>query len=459
MGIALEQLRELQLRAARGRIDTADEALDIAAGVWRPNSGELMPAARNATRAEAWNRALNQCQSVGPQILEKKVPSIIGTIAVDTEDSQEMLDTIDLRSLSRRLLETYLSIGIMAAVAHDSEDRGPTITRLGGVIEPITQDDNKDNVIGLYRTWQEVPHSFIPSNPDSRSDFDDGDSRNIIMDDAGSWAVEVWDWSDDTTGGFSKRTLWRGLDDPTDLQKNPVSIDENTSRPRFRVRSWTTDGLAIGEIERALPTIKALWATDARLILAEELAGYPMLLALGGVDVDGESKSRAVVGPGEVWTGTKDATVDWLEPGNLKELREERAMRAERVRMDVNLPGGFLGTATPSGEALKEANLSAQLSNQAYARDLSELLTEVTTDLANIAGTEIGAVSVTPFKQKDYLSEVDTAIKLFQEGIVPLSVTVNKVKDLYPTWSDDDVTEWISSQSQIIDPDTFLTSG
>ncbi len=42
---------------------------------------------------------------------------------------------------------------------------------------------------------------------------------------------------------------------------------------------------------------------------------------------------------------------------------------------------------------------------------------------------------------------------------MPLSVTVNKVKDLYPTWSDDDVTEWISSQSQIIDPDTFLTSG
>ncbi len=41
MGIALEQLRELQLRAARGRIDTADEALDIAAGVWRPNSGEI----------------------------------------------------------------------------------------------------------------------------------------------------------------------------------------------------------------------------------------------------------------------------------------------------------------------------------------------------------------------------------------------------------------------------------
>ena len=101
-----------------------------------------MPAARNATRAEAWNRALNQCQSVGPQILEKKIPSIIGTIAVDTEDSQEMLHTIDLRSLSRRLLETYLSIGILACVAHDTEEGTQTITRLGGVIEPITQDDN-----------------------------------------------------------------------------------------------------------------------------------------------------------------------------------------------------------------------------------------------------------------------------------------------------------------------------
>ena len=127
--------------------------------------------------------------------------------------------------------------------------------------------------------------------------------------------------------------------------------------------------------------------------------------------------------------------------------------------MDVNLPGGFLGTATPSGEALKEANLSAQLSNQAYARDLSELLTEVTTDLAGIAGGEIGAVSITPFKQKDFIAEIDIAIKLFQEGIVHLSVTVNKVKALYPTCSEDDVSEWITSQSQIIDPDTFLTSG
>jgi len=344
----------------------------------------------------------------------------------------------------------------MACVAHDTEEGTPTITRLGGVIEPITQPSNRDNVIGLYRTWQEHQNSYLPGN---QSAFDDGDSRNIVMDEGGSWSVEVWDWSEDTTGGFSKRTLWSGLADPTDLEKPPVSIDENTSRPRFRVRSWTSDGLAVGEIERSLPTIKALWATDCRLILSEELTSYPMLLALGGVDVDGESKSRAVVGPGEVWTGTKDATVEWLEPGNLKELREERAMRAERVRMDVNLPGGFLGTASPSGEALKEANLSAQLSNQAYARDLSELLTEVTTDLANIANTEIGAISVSPFKQKDYLSEVQTAIKLFQEGIVPLSVTVNKVKDLYPTWSDDDATEWITSQSQIIDPDTFLTSG
>jgi hypothetical protein len=459
MSIALTQLKQLQIQAGRGRIDSAETALDVAAGVWRPSSGELMPPPRNAARSEAWDRALAQTQSVGPQIFEKKVPSIIGSISADSEDLQELLTAIDLRSLSRRLLETYLAIGVMACVAHDTEGNGPTITRLGGVVEPITDAANTDRVIGLYRTWQELPHSFIPTNLNTKSSFDDADSRNVLTNDGGSWSVEVWDWSEDATGALSKRTLWRGLEDPTELQNNPTSVDENTSRPRYRVRSWTADGLAIGEIERALPTIKALWATDARLVLAEELAGYPMLLALGGVDVDGESSSRAVVGPGEVWTGTKDATVEWLEPGNLKELREERNMRAERVRMDVNLPGGFLGTATPSGEALKEANLSAQLSNNAYARDLSELLTEVTTDLANLAGGTIGGVSVQPHKQKDYLAEVDIAIKLFQEGIVPLSVTVNKVKALYPTWSDEDVIEWITSQSQIIDPDTFLTSG
>ena len=65
MGIALNQLRELQLQAARGRIDSADEALDVISGIWRPSTGELTPAPRNATRAEAWQRALNQCQSVG----------------------------------------------------------------------------------------------------------------------------------------------------------------------------------------------------------------------------------------------------------------------------------------------------------------------------------------------------------------------------------------------------------
>lgn len=432
-----EILKRLQLRALTDRITTTEEALDIAQGLWLPDDDLLLPKPANAARQKAWDRAKRQMQSLGPRIMETKMNSILGDVTWggDSQALDARLEDVDLRSLAARLLPPYLVTGVMAGLAHTIPgDTTPRITRLGGYLEPYTHPDDVDLITGLYQAWQTTREVTTGSMyADQSNAFGDGAQVRRYL---SRWTVRVWDWSD----GPTVMREWTNLKDPSFLGMNP-DVLENAPTPRFRVRRMSHDGLPLGEVMSATPQLKALWATEARLLLSEELAAFPQL------KVKGEWDDGNVIGPGEPLVVDKDGDAEWMSPGALDELRQQKGSRSERVRDDLSLPGGFLGGQTPSGEAFKEANIRFRQNAEGYARDGSGLLTELVDDYAALVGAKPVPVSISPSKSYDEAARVQTIINLYDKNLLPLQVAANELQPFFPTWSDSELQLWVDAQT------------
>jgi hypothetical protein len=442
-------VRRHQLAGVLTRIQETTDAIDLSHGLYTPKDGLLLPIAANRPRQEAHDRAKTQLQTLGTRIMETKSGAVMGEVTWggDNDNLDDALTNLDIRSLARRLLHGYVVTGITGGYAHQDETNEPRISRMGGYIEPVTHPDDVDRIIGLYQAWQIARESRDTSTPGSDTSFSAvGRVRRILA----RWMVRVYDWSESADGECIMRQ-WDNLTDPTSMAGEPDDLVENHPRPRYRVRTISQDGLALGEIATALPQLHALWATEARLTLSEELSAFPMLSAFGGVNVGGRDGTDApVVGPSEVWTGSADSKLEWTQPGNLHELREQRILRLERIRDDLSLPGGFLGRDSPSGEALREANVRFRQNADAYARDISGLLTELVEDYAALIGVEPAEVSVIPSQAYDEPARVLTIVSLYREGLLPLDVAARSLQVFFPTWSDDELNAWVEQQMAVV---------
>lgn len=446
-----EILKRLQLRALTDRIITTEQALDVAQGLWLPEDDLLLPKPANNARRKAWDRAKRQMQTLGPRILETKLSAILGDVTWGGRSAKldERLATLGLRSLASRLISPYLVTGVMAGIAHTIPGSSqPRITRLGGYLEPYTHPDDVDLITGLYQAWQTTREVTTGSlYADQTGAFNDGQQVKRYLT---RWTVRVWDWSD----GATVMREWTNLRDPSYLGMNP-DIVPNAPTPRFRVRRMSHDGLPLGEIMTALPQLMALWATEARLLLSEELAAFPMLKVLGEWDANN------VIGPAEPIVVDKDGNAEWMSPGALQELREQHTLRKERIRDDLSLPGGFLGGQTPSGEAFREANIRFRQNAEGYARDGSDLLTELVEDFAGLVGAEPSPVSISPSKSYDEAARTQTIINLYEKNLLPLQVAANELQPFFPTWSDQELQAWVDNQTARVSVGDFnnLTSG
>ncbi|MER3480489.1 MAG: hypothetical protein C4327_08435 [Meiothermus sp.] len=81
-------------------------------------------------------------------------------------------------------------------------------------------------------------------------------------------------------------------------------------------------------------------------------------------------------------------------PNGFKELETAMARSAENIREFFSLPGGILGNDTPSGEALREANMRYIQASRDYAERLSEGLTLAVRDYASISGLDPAGLEV-----------------------------------------------------------------
>ena len=435
-----ELVKRHQLASLQDRIKENDDALDLIRGLYTPPEGELLPITINTQRRRALDRALRQMQTLGPRVLETKTNAIIGNVTWSTENdlTDEILNNVDLRALASNLLASYVATGVAAGYVY-TDDRGiPRITRLGGYVEPYTDPDDVDRILGLYQAWQVVRENRRPGS--SVNAFGDNQTARYV----GKWIVRVYDWTDSADGECVMQQ-WNDLSLPYQLAGNPDEVEERLPRPRFAVRSVSQEGLPVGEVVASMPQLKALWATEARMALSEELAAFPMLLALGDVDDD------ITVGASEVITGGDGARVEWMQPGNLQELRDQRALRMERITSDLMLPVSFSTTQAASAESMRERNIQFRQNTDGYARDISRLITNlVGTDFVLASGGEPAEIAIMPTLAYDEPARVQSIISLFREGLIPLPVAASAIQPFFPTWTDEDLNDWVEQQTAVV---------
>ncbi len=462
--INLNELQaRLTLRNALMFIEQSFETKAIAYGMWNPTEGDLLPIPRNKARRDAWERLLRRSQTIGPRILNRKTQAAVGNVTWggNNDTLDETLKKLDLEDLATKTVEDLIINGISALVAQPLHDinNNPTntfgITRLGGYLEPISHPNDIDRIIGLYQAEPNLTGENTRLTRLTSSPFSTSNKRHetINMLTTKRWTVRVWDWSTTTT----ELRIWHNLNDPTRLATPPtITTNENITIPTPKLITWQRNhaGIPISEMMTITPLIKQLWTWEALTMLVGEYAGIPILkLQSHGID-----QNEIEIGPGLSIPLAPTENAEWMTPGNMQQLENLRQTTLERIRDDLSLPGGFLGNDSPSGEAFREANISFRQNASRYATRASQLLTNVTHDLAELMNTEPTDVSITPNKEFGLTERIQTTIELFREGIIPLNVAVNAVQEFYSFWDDAAATAWIEQQTSTITPADFLTA-
>lgn len=374
-------------------------------------------------------RLAAQCESIGPRILQTRKFGTIGDInwGGDSDSVDESLAAVDLRDLASRLLDMGMKHGIMAGITRRDETGELVIEPLVGYVEPIP---SKGTPTGLVHAW--VDETATRGGTQSK------------------WTVRVYD--------FAARTMteWTGLDRPEQAAtKTPVDVVGPNSEypagaptPRFIVLdSVPRTGRPYGELDRILPLIQSDWSSQLRGDRAEENTAFPQLKITGEAeDGTGERSTAHIIRLPE------GGDAEFLLPGELGQMHKHHDRKLERLREDANMPGGFLGAQTPSGEALREANQKFISSCSFYAERLSRLLTLLVADLSGALQTEPVSVTVMINREFTKASEIETVILLYREGLMDFGAAVRAISVYVPTWSDKDVEAFIEENSPALPP-------
>jgi hypothetical protein len=395
-------------------------------GTYAPPNGQFTPRFEPDTaRHAAFTRATRKVATTVPLILTKTLAGLdFGNITwSDAAQSKESVDAalgaVDLGSIARDAARQYKLAGVAAVMASTPLDENgraqePTLEVLTGLNIPYTDPRAPNRVTGWLRAIQ-----YLDENAGGRL----------------RWWVEVYEFVTDQT---TIHRVWRSLRDPTALD-SPVD-DEfvSSARPRFAIYGLQPDGLPTSPILTNLGRILGLYASELTLATSEELAAFPMLLTRGEV----EFKS---VGPAEVLAADTDGSAEWLDPGDLDQLREQVRLKRDQVREACNLPGGALGGQTPSGEALAEANRGFMQEIRATSDAISGALTEAVTDYLRLLSLPEVDVSV-PI---DRAYTTSTLLDVVKEGAelqaIPKSVIARMFQQFLGTgaYSDEELAEFL----------------
>lgn len=347
---------------------------EVLSGTYAPEAGHILPAWKaGSSRRLAWERAVRKTQTEGPRVLSERIASSLGRLSITNADTgesdpklDESLEPLDLDSMARELVEDFISHGIAALIPYEApEGGGANLDRLTGMVETYVDPHNTNRVNGLFRTV-----SYY-------------DTSGAVK-----WRTEVYDW-DDSGDGQAVHRYWSNLAKPAELGFMPEEYPD-APRPIYAIDRMTDDGLPVGQLESANPLMLGLYATELMLATAEEVSAYPML------KVKGSTRHITQVGVGEVLGVDSDGDAEWMEPGNLEQLRARRAEKRAAVREATFLYAGSLGTETPSGEALIQANRVPMQADSDTARAISRLLTDGVNRYQELVGGPAVQVDIEP---------------------------------------------------------------
>lgn len=413
LSVPLEVVRA-QLQAVGERLRETELAWDIALGLYRPSPGDITPMPTSEVGLEAFRRAVKRVGSYGPRVLATIVNAVMGDVnwGGDSKRLDRYLSLQSLYSLARALAEDYLVAGVAAGYVYSPDGERPRIGRIRGYVQAYLDPDDSDRVLGLYQAARAVEATPRPTPV---------------------YRVRVWDLE------AREALVWTRLNDPTALARSPDRVVQGVL-PRYRFYAME-DGVPLSPFIQNLPLFFDLVASDLYLARVEELAAYPIPV------FDRETKPQHI-GPGLPIQGE----FRWERPGDLGELRAQRQVKLERLRDAFALPGGFLGNDSPSGEALREANVRFYQQAQSIAAVFSELLTELVADFARALGEEPVPVVVSPSQAGKDAEKLQVITLLYEKGLIPLRVAARELQPLLPTWSDEEMAAWLERQESIVTP-------
>lgn len=413
----MQQIAVIDRYAAQQRLD------EVLTGTYQPSPGDILPPWKQGTaRRLAWERALAKTQTEGPRVLGERLASAMGTVSwVNADTGQEddrindALNALDLEGVIRSGIVDYVSNGIAVVLPYrDPETGEPRLEHLTGMHEPYTDPQNQNRITGLFRTM-----SYISS------------SGRI------KWRTEVYDW-EDSEDGMAVHRYWNDLAKPTDLAGEPDEFPR-APRPLFVIDRTTNDGLPVGQLEMASPIMLGLYATELMLATTEEISAYPML------KVKGSTKGINQVGTAEVVAVDRDGDAEWMTPGSLAELEGRRRVKREAVREAAFLYAGSLGTDTPSGEALIQANRVPMQADSDVAKAMSSMMSDAATLYLGMLNLPPALVTVKPDQAYQQRQRTEQLATLDDMGAVPLPVKARVAQEMLgDLYTDADLEQFIN---------------
>jgi hypothetical protein len=369
-------------------------------------------------------RLAKMAQSIGPRIVQTIKFGTIGNVnwGGEATDVDPMLETLDLEQLADDLLEAGLYSGLFEGIVRRTDTDELVIEPLLGFTEPIRDKENPTQDIGFVHAWL-----------DSSSDTP-------------KWIVRVYD--------FETNALYeeRGLSEPHKFKLENANVIEPTLEfpdgaplPRFVQVDKGRNNQPLGHIAKLLPLIRSDWASQVRGDRAEEATAFPQLVTKGQV-----RRSDGQRSPSHVIKVEEDGDAHFLEPGNLGQIHAHHDRKLQRVREDGFMPGGFLGSQVPSGEALREANAKYIAFCKFLAKRLSRLLTQLVQDYARAMSLETKvSVSVQVNREFEMQAEIDRVITLLDARLVDFAAAVRAISVYVPNWSSEEVEEFILREQAI----------
>lgn len=411
--IDLIMLRERVLAVER-EISLTEEVRQWADGSYRPASGELLPAPASREGYAAWRRAVQRVAGLGPRIVSSYLTAAVHDVNWGGSSARldERLTGLDLHGLARQIAEDLLVAGVAAGYVYEHPQHGLRLGLLGGYLMPYLDPWDRAIVTGLYQASRVRPVQSPPR-----------------------WWVRVWDVEE------GKVREWRDLNSPIELARPPAQTLSGLS-PRWRWWALGEAGLPTSPMVQALPILRSIMALSLMMARLEEMAAYP-------VPVFSPDTEAQEIGPGLPIRGE----FRWASPGNLGELREQFQHWVGVLRDFLALPGGALGSQTPSGEALREANVRFRASVTYLAQLTSALLTELVADYADAVGTDPVPVSVVTSPALERDDHIGRIISLYKEGLIPIRVALMEIQPYLPMLTDEVLDEYARRMEGVSSPE------
>lgn len=433
-----ELIARARLTAIGERVNDSILVRELTSGVYEPQPGDFIPPFPTdpelyAAAQQAWKRVSQQVATIAPEALRTLVDATVGSTNWGGTGSalDEAITTENMERFCRGWASDWYNDGIMAGYAYESRDTGEvSLTALGGYLEPIYNQFTLNKIDGLMQI-----ESYWGTT-----------AKGVVK----RWLTRFYDWSEQKNDTDPIRMVeYRDMDSPVLLSTGIKTEDLKFPPVRWRIAQTTPEGFPIGSMMQAAKLFLGLFATEYRLARVEEYAAHPV-----PVFEDGEIST---VSPGHPVKGR----FQFAQPGSLEELRKQRAIKLDGIRSFLRLPTALAGSDMPSGEALAQLNQGFYQVTSTVAQALSGIISQLIADFANLANLPIpDGFKFAVIPNRDYVrKQVMTDIPVLHEkGIIPLGVAAREIQPFLPTWTDEELQQWIDEQSKPLTPDQLRQS-